>query len=407
MNFKSIRDIDVKNKRVLLRIDLNVPVKDGKITDYTRIDRSKETIDYLTSNGARVIMMAHRSEKKGATRDDLSFEFLPPLLKERWGVDIAFASDCIGAPAQKMVGDLKPGQIGLLESMRFHAGEEKNDPAFVREIAALGDIFVNDAFSVSHRAHASTEGLAHILPSAAGLLMEAELKALDKALGNPARPVAAIVGGSKISTKLGVLNNLIGKVDCLILGGAMANTFLYAQGAKMGKSMYEESMANEARTIMANAEKRGCKIILPIDLVTVTAISPNADIVIASANEIPMDRMAIDAGPKSIENALKQIDDCKTVVWNGPMGIFEIKPFDEGTNMLARGVAAKTKSGTIISVAGGGDTVAALENADVTDDFTYISAAGGAFLEWLEGIDLPGVKALQMKKVVIPASGGA
>lgn len=394
MAFKTIRDLDLNNKRVLLRADLNVPARKGKVTDTARIDRLKPTIDYLRQKGAKTLILSHFGRPDGEHNPQMSLAFLLPALQDAWGIPIKFAQDCIGSKAESVANTLNPGDVALLENVRFHKGEETNDPAFIKELAKQGDIYVNDAFSVSHRAHASTEGLAHHLPAAAGFLMEEELNALDRALENPARPVAAIAGGSKISTKLKILNNLVGKVDFLILGGAMANTFIYAMGGSVGLSLCEKDMADEARKIMEHAKTSGCKILLPIDSVTVTAIQPGADYTVCDSANVPPDRMAIDVGPKTIAHILEEIKNCKTLVWNGPLGIFEIKPFDEGTNALAKALAERTKTGNLISIAGGGDTAAALENAGAAHDLTYISTAGGAFLEWLEGHTLPGVAAL-------------
>lgn len=394
MHFKSIRDIDLNNKRVLLRADLNVPAKRGIVTDATRIDRLKPTIDYLKKAGAKILILSHFGRPDGERNPQMSLAFLISALQEHWGTDIRFSQTCVGEKAEALAASLKPGDVALLENVRFHKGEEANDPAFAAQLARLGDVYVNDAFSAAHRAHASTEGLAHLLPAAAGLLMEEELNALDRALGNPAKPVAAITGGSKISTKLKVLDHLIEKVDFLILGGAMANTFLYAQGADIGHSMCEQDMKDEALRILEHGRKKGCEIILPVDCVAVTEIRPGAEFQIVPADNVPPDRMAIDVGPETIHRIMDKIKDCKTVVWNGPMGVFEIRPFDNGTNALARAIAEKTKKGECISIAGGGDTLAALENAGVAHDFTYLSTAGGAFLEWLEGHTLPGVAAL-------------
>ncbi|MCD8497778.1 MAG: phosphoglycerate kinase [Alphaproteobacteria bacterium] len=394
MTFQTITNLDLHNKTVLLRADLNVPVQSSKVTDTTRIDRLKPTIDHLRKAGAKVLILSHFGRPEGERNPQMSLAFLTPVLQECWGVDVSFIPECIGPSAESGAKNLQPGQIALLENVRFHKGEEANDPYFTQQLAKLGDIYVNDAFSAAHRAHASTEGLAHLLPSAAGLLMQAELEALDKALGNPQKPVCAITGGSKISTKLSVLKNLIDKVDILVLGGAMANTFLFAQGADVGGSMYEASMADEARSIMSYAESRGCKIIVPADSVCVAEIKPDAPFKIIDSKAIPPDMRAIDVGPATIVEVTNLLDTCRTVVWNGPMGVFEIKPFDAGTNALAKAVAERTKSGKLVSIAGGGDTVAALENAGVADDISYISTAGGAFLEWLEGKTLPGVAAL-------------
>lgn len=394
MKFKTIHDLELKNKRVLLRADLNVPAKGGTVTDTTRIDRLKPTIDSLRNAGAKIIILSHFGRPDGEFNPQMSLAFLLPALEKSWETKISFAQNCIGEQAQNQVEKLAPGDVLLLENVRFHKGEEKNDPAFSKHLAALGDIYVNDAFSAAHRAHSSTEGLAHLLPHASGLLMEEELNALNMALDNPKKPVAAIAGGSKISTKLDVLNNLVEKVDFLILGGGMANTFLFAQGAEIGRSLCEKEMAETARKISAHAKSKGCEIILPVDSVTVTDIRSDADIQIVDSLAIPSDRMAIDVGPKTISHILEKIKCCKTVVWNGPLGVFEIKPFDKGTNELALAIAKKTKAKDCISIAGGGDTVAALENAGASNDFSYISSAGGAFLEWLEGKTLPGVAAL-------------
>ncbi len=398
MSFKTLRDFDLKGKRVLVRADLNVPAKGGKITDTTRIDRLKPTIDYLTSKGAKIALLSHFGRPKSAADMEFSQAFLAPACEKSWGVKVAFAKDCIGDEATKAIAALKDGEIVLLENVRFYAGEEKNDQAFTNELAKLGDIYVNDAFSAAHRAHSSTEGLAHRLPTAAGFLMEAELNALNDALESPKKPVIAIVGGSKISTKLSVLNNLVKKVDYLFLGGGMANTFLVAQGIEVGKSLCERDMVGEAKTIMATAEKAGCEILLPIDRVCVTKFGENAPFEIRKTEEMPSEEEAVDVGPATIKKLEDVLGTCKTALWNGPMGVFEVKPFDKGTNDLARTVAKLTKSGGLVSVAGGGDTVSALENAGSADDFTYISSAGGAFLEWLEGKELPGVAALTAYK---------
>lgn len=398
MSFKTLRDFDLKGKRVLVRADLNVPSKDGKVTDTTRIDRLKPTIDFLTKAGAKTVLLSHFGRPKSAADTEFSQAFLAPVCEKSWDVKVGFAKDCIGDEATKAVSALKDGEIILLENVRFHAGEEKNDSAFANELAKLGDIYVNDAFSAAHRAHASTEGLAHRMPTAAGFLMEAELNALSDALEAPKKPVIAIVGGSKISTKLSVLNNLVKKVDYLFLGGGMANTFLAAKGIEVGKSLCERDMIAEAKTIMATCEKVGCELLLPVDRVCVTKFGENAPFEIRKTEEMPAIEEAVDVGPETIEMLEDVLSGCKTALWNGPMGVFEVKPFDKGTNDLARAVATLTKSGGLVSVAGGGDTVSALENAGAADDFTYISSAGGAFLEWLEGKELPGVAALTAYK---------
>lgn len=382
MNFKTLRDFDLKNKTVLLRADLNVPVKDGNVTDTTRIDRLKPTIDYLREQDATVVILSHFGRPKGEVKPEFSLEFLTPTLSKQWGHDVGFGED-------------SDTPIRLHENVRFNAGEENNDPAYAKELASIGDIYVNDAFSTSHRAHASTEGITHFLPSAAGLLMEAELNALNDALENPTHPVLAIVGGSKISTKLSVLNNIAKKVDYLVLGGAMANTFLVAQGHDMGQSMCEKDMIDEANQISETAKANNCEIVLPKDCVAVTKLEENVSFDVVAPDSFPADKSAVDVGEESIKHVSDILDQCKTVLWNGPMGVFEIKPFDNATNQVAQKVAELTKSGQLISVAGGGDTVAALDNAGTIKDFSYISTAGGAFLEWIEGKELPGVAALK------------
>ncbi len=398
MTFKTIRDIDVRGKTVLLRADLNVPASGEKVTDATRIERLKPTIDYLCDHGAKILVMSHFGRPKGGPDPEFSLQFLLPALKEHWGKDILFAADCIGAPVEALAASLQPGQIGLLENVRFHAEEEKNDPEFVKALAKPGDLFVNDAFSSAHRAHASTEGLAHILPTVAGLLMESELKALNAALENPERPLAAIVGGAKISTKLDLLGNLVEKADMLILGGGMANTFLWAQGIDLKASLCERDMAAQARDIMTKAKSCGCDIILPIDGVWGERFEANTPNGICAIEDVPAGKMVLDIGPQSSAMLQQRLAFVKTIVWNGPLGAFEIKPFDQGTNTLAHYVASQTKVGRIVSVAGGGDTVAALENAGVADKLSYVSSAGGAFLEWMEGKTLPGVAALSARK---------
>ncbi|MCB9988903.1 MAG: phosphoglycerate kinase [Rhodospirillales bacterium] len=395
MSFKTMRDFDLINKTVLLRADLNVPVDEHKnVTDTTRIDRVKPTIDYLRSKGAKIVVLSHFGRPKGQPNDKYSLAFLPPALEKSWGGTILFAENCIGVAAKEKADALQPGDVLLMENLRFHPGEEENNPAFAHELASLGEIYINDAFSAAHRAHASTEAIAHLLPTAAGLLMESELSALNDALENPQKPVMAIVGGSKISTKLDLLHNMVRKVDYLVLGGGMATTFLYAQGHEVGKSLCEQDMADEARQITKEAEDAGCQIILPADRITVEEFGENAPCEITLSSAIPPAREAVDVGPQAIADAVATLNKCKTVLWNGPLGVFEVKPFDKGTNDLARAVAERTKAGDIVSVAGGGDTVAALENAGVTADFSYISTAGGAFLEWLEGKTLPGIAAL-------------
>lgn len=383
MSFKTLKDMDLNGKTVLLRADLNVPVEDGVVTDTTRIDRLKPTIDYLKDKAKKIIILSHYGRPKGKENPDYSLSFLTSVLQKQWGVDVGFGTET-------------SNQYSLRENLRFHEGEEKNDLAFAKEIASLGDVYVNDAFSCAHRAHASTEGITQFLPSCAGLLMEAELKALSSALENPQKPVLAIVGGAKISTKLSVLHNLVKKVDYLVLGGGMANTFLYANNQQVGKSLCEIDMVDEAREIERTARRHNCQIILPQDCVIVEELKKGVSHEITVIPHFPEDKMAVDAGPKSVDYICEILKECKTVLWNGPMGVFEIKPFDQATNDIAQKVAELTKSHQLISVAGGGDTVAALENAGVVDDFSYISTAGGAFLEWLEGKELPGVAALNL-----------
>jgi phosphoglycerate kinase len=387
---RSLDGVDVAGKRVLVRADLNVPVQDGRVTDTTRIDRLAPTVRELVAKKAKVILLSHFGRPKGR---DLK-ESLGPLvtaIAERLGVAVAFADDCIGEPAETAVAALKDGAVLLLENLRFHKGEEKNEPEFAAGLAALGDIYVDDAFSAAHRAHASICGVAGLLPAYAGRGMEAELTALDKALGNPTHPVAAIVGGAKISTKLDLLSNLVGKVDLLILGGGMANTFLAARGTAIGKSLVEAEMLDQARAIEATATSKGCVIVLPVDALVAEKFGAGQTAETVSVDAIPADRMMLDIGPASVANIVAKLKTCRTIVWNGPMGAFEIPPFDSGTVAVAKAVAGLTKDGTLISIGGGGDTVAALAAAGVEDDFTYISTAGGAFLEWMEGKVLPGV----------------
>ena len=398
MDFQALKNTDITGKIVLLRADLNVPAKDGAVTDATRIDRLKPTIDFLTEKGAKTLVLSHYGRPKGQANPEYSLKFMLPALEKSWGVKIGFADDCIGAPAEQAAASLGNGDVTLLENVRFHAGEEKNDAAFAKQLAALGDVFCNDAFSAAHRAHASTEGLAHILPSCAGFLMEAELNALSAALENPDRPVMAIVGGAKISTKLSVLDNLVRKVDYLFLGGGMANTFMFADGIEVGKSLCEKDMADEARKIMETAKAANCEILLPTERVTITEFRENAPFEIYSAADMPAEREAVDVGPATTEMLAEKLAKCKTVLWNGPLGVFEVKPFDKGTNDAAQIVADLTKANKLVSVAGGGDTVAALEHAGCADDFSYVSTAGGAFLEWMEGNPLPGVEALSSQK---------
>ncbi len=397
MAFRTLDDLDVAGKTVLVRADLNVPVADGKVSDTTRIDRLVPTLTEIADKGAKVVVMSHFGRPKGGPDEKNSLRQVVPALAASLGRDVAFATDCVGPAAEQAVAALKPGQILLLENTRFHAGEEKNDPALARAMAKLGDLYVNDAFSSAHRAHASTEGVAHLLPSAAGRLMQAELEALGKALAHPERPVAAVVGGAKISTKLDLLLNLVTKVDMLVLGGGMANTFLFAQGRPIGKSLAEKDMADQARAIMEKAKSSGCEILLPKDGAMAKEFKEHAAHRTVPVDAIAEDEMMLDVGPETVEFVSLKLQGAKTVVWNGPMGAFEVKPFDSGTNAVAGLVAALTRQGRLLSVAGGGDTVAALEQAGVADAFSYVSTAGGAFLEWLEGKELPGVKALEVR----------
>ena len=394
MSFQTLDGLDCKDKVVLLRVDLNVPAKDGAVTDTTRIDRLKETVTYLHQKGAKTAILSHFGRPKGEKKEEFSLSFLPAVLEKQWGLPVAFADDCVGDAAKSAVEKLNSGDLLLLENVRFHKGEEANDPSFAQELAKLGDIYINDAFSASHRAHASTEGLARLKPSYAGLLMQAELTALENALTTPKRPVIAFVGGAKISTKLSVLHNMTEKVDYLFLGGGMANTFLYAKGVDVGKSLCETDMAEEVKSIMEKAESNDCRIILPTDVITVKTLEENADYETVDVSDIAADTMVVDNGPETVKSLQAVIDECQTVLWNGPLGVFEIKPFDKATNDVARYVAEKSAEGKVVSVAGGGDTVAALENAGASKGFSYISTAGGAFLEWLEGKELPGVAVL-------------
>lgn len=393
MAFKTLDDLDVRGKTVFVRSDLNVPVKDGKVTDATRIVRSASTILDLLKAGAAVIVASHFGRPKGV---DPVFSLEPVVapLSEALGKPVKFASDCVGPVAEAAAKALAPGEVLLLENLRFHPEEEKNDPAFVAALCKLADVYVNDAFSSAHRAHASTEGMAHHLPAAAGRLMQAELEALEKVLEKPERPVAAIVGGAKVSTKLDLLGNLVSRVDVLIIGGAMANTFLAAQGIDVGKSLCEHEMKDTALEVLKTAEAKGCAVILPTDVVVAPAFAAGSPSTVVAVSAVPADQMILDIGPVSVRTVVNRLAECKTLLWNGPFGAFEIKPFDAGTNGVARGAADLTRKGVLVSVAGGGDTVSALANAGVVDTLSYVSTAGGAFLEWLEGKTLPGVAAL-------------
>jgi phosphoglycerate kinase len=393
-DFNTIDDIEVNGKTVLVRADLNVPMQDGKVSDATRIDRLAPTLKELSLKGAKVVVLSHFGRPKNGPDAKNSLRHVLDALSAAVGQKVAFAEDCVGQPAKDAIAKVHEGAIVLLENTRFHAEEEKNDPAFAAQLAELGDVYVNDAFSAAHRAHASTEGVARLLPNAAGRLMEAELKALTLALEKPERPVAAVVGGAKISTKLDLLGNMVRKVDMLALGGGMANTFLFAQGVDVGASLCEKDMADQARAIMATAKEAKCEILLPTDFVVAKEFKAGAANRVVPANGVGADEMALDVGPATVAFLAEKLKAAKTIVWNGPLGAFEIAPFDAGTNAVAKIVADRTEAGGLLSVAGGGDTVAALAHAGAEDKFTYVSAAGGAFLEWLEGKELPGVAAL-------------
>lgn len=395
-SFRTLDQADVKNKRVLVRVDLNVPMENGAVTDMTRIERVLPTIRELSDKGAKVILLSHFGRPKGADKSQ-SLEPLVNVLAEQLGKMVLFAPDCIGADADKAVSILQPGQILVLENTRFHKGEEKNDPDFVAALAKHGDVYVNDAFSAAHRAHASTEGLAHKMPAYAGRALQAELEALETALEKPDRPVMAVAGGAKISTKLELLGNLLAKVDKLAIGGAMANTFLAAQGKPVGKSLVEKDLLDTAREILAKAKDQNCEIILPSDVVVAGEFKARAPSKVVASDKVADNDMILDIGRESIGHVIAALAGSKTLVWNGPFGAFEMEPFDMGTNEVAEAAAELTEAGKLKSVAGGGDTVAALEHAGAASRFTYISTAGGAFLEWLEGKPLPGVEALRVK----------
>ena len=397
-SFKTLDDLpaDLTGKRVLVRVDLNVPMNGASVADDTRLRSLLPTVLELSDKGAIVLLLSHFGRPKGQVRPDMSTAQLVRPLAELSGRSVRFIEDCQGLNAERGIATMLPGNIGILENTRFHVGEEKNDPELARGMAALGDYYVNDAFSVSHRAHASTEGVAHLLPSYAGRAMEAELTALEKALGNPERPVAAVVGGAKVSTKLAVLGNLVGKVDHLIIGGGMANTFLAARGVDVGKSLAEHDLVGEAESIFERADAAGCTIHLPYDVVVAKEFAANPpSLRTCNVHEVAADEMILDVGPAAVEALADAIKTCRTLVWNGPLGAFETPPFDEATVALAKTAAALTQDGSLVSVAGGGDTVAALNHAGVAGDFSFVSTAGGAFLEWMEGRVLPGVAALQ------------
>lgn len=394
--FRTLDQADVGSRRVLLRVDLNVPMEDGRVTDTTRIERSTPTIAEIAAKGGKVILLSHFGRPKGRDPQQ-SLRPVAEAVAEIAKRPVAFAEDCIGKEAEAAVAAMKPGDIVCLENTRFYNEEEKNEPGFVAKLAALGDIYVNDAFSAAHRAHASTEGLARKLPAYAGRAMQAELEALGKALEAPERPVAAIVGGAKISTKLDLLGNLIAKVDVLVIGGGMANTFLAAQGVAVGKSLAEHDLAARAREILEKARERGCEVVLPVDAVVAKEFAALAPSRVVSIDAVGADDMILDIGPRSAEHVVSVLARVRTLVWNGPFGAFELEPFDNGTVEVAEAAAELTAAGKLVSVAGGGDTVAALNSAGVTERFTYVSTAGGAFLEWLEGKALPGVEVLRVR----------
>lgn len=397
MAFRTLDDLgDIKGKRALVRVDLNVPMADGRVTDETRMRALLPTVLELTDKGAKVLLLAHFGRPKGAKHSEMSVSMVLDALQEVVGREIMFVPEVAGDVVAQSVGILADGDIALLENTRFWAGEEKNDPELARAVAANGDFYVNDAFSAAHRAHMSTEGLARILPAYAGRSMEAELKALEAALGSPEHPVAAVVGGAKVSTKLDVLNNLVKQVDHLIIGGGMANTFLAARGVHVGKSLCEHDLADQANAIMDAADAAGCTVHLPYDVVTSREFRANPPVRTVNVHEVAADEMILDVGPAAVEALADVLKNCRTLVWNGPLGAFEIEPFDAATVSLARTAAALTREGSLVSVAGGGDTVAALAHAGVTQDFTFVSTAGGAFLEWMEGKPLPGVDALNI-----------
>jgi phosphoglycerate kinase len=395
--YLTLDDIAPQGRRVLLRVDLNVPMQDGKVGDATRIARVAPTIRELAERGAAVVVMSHFGRPEGKPDPAFSLRPLVAPLAEAIGRPVAFAEDCVGPAAERVVASVKPGGVALLENLRFHPEEEANDQGFAQSLARLGDLYVNDAFSAAHRAHASTEAIAHLLPAAAGRLMQAELEALGAALETPEHPVAALIGGAKVSTKLDLLAFIIPKVDALVIGGAMANTLLAAQGVAIGKSLSEHDMADTARRLIDQAKKAGCALLLPVDAVVARGLEAGATSATVPIDRVPADQMILDIGPRTVAAIGDRLAECRTLVWNGPLGAFETPPFDAGTTAVARRVAKLTKAKKLLSVAGGGDTVAALAHAGVIDDLSYVSTAGGAFLEWLEGRTLPGVAALERR----------
>ena len=397
MTFRTLDDAsDLAGKTALVRVDFNVPMEDGKVSDDTRLRSALPTIERLRDAGAKVALLAHSDRPKGKRVPEMSLQPVVDDLERLLGAPVRFADDCVGDAARTAIADLDAGGVVLLENVRFHAGEEKNDPAFAAQLAELGDLYVNNAFSAAHRAHASTEGLARLLPAYAGEAMKRELEALDAALGNPVKPVLGIVGGAKVSTKLDLLKNLVGQLDRLAIGGGMANTFLFAQGVDIGGSLAERDMADTAREIIAQAEARGCELLLPIDVVVATEVKPGAETrTVLAREEIGEDEKILDAGPLTVEKLVKAMALSRTLIWNGPLGVFEVPPFDAATVKAAQAAGQLATSGAITAVAGGGDTVSALNHAGVVDQMTFVSTAGGAFLEWMEGKPLPGVEALR------------
>ena len=393
--FRTLDDLDPAGRRVLVRVDFNVPMQDGEVTDATRIERAATTLRELLEKGGRVIAISHFGRPKGRREPSMSLAPIAPVLARVLGMDVAFAEDCIGEPAARVVSALENGRIALLENLRFHAGEEKNDPAFADALAALGEVYVNDAFSCSHRAHASVTGLPERLPAYAGRLLEAEIAALEKALGGAQRPAAALIGGAKVSTKLAVLEHLLPRIDLLILGGGMANTFLAAEGVDVGKSLCEHEMLDTARQIVARAEESGTELLLPVDAVVATEFRAHAETRTVPVTGVGAEEMILDVGPETVHRIGERLARCRTLLWNGPLGAFEVPPFERGTVEVARRAAELTERGRLETVAGGGDTVAALARAGVLERFSYVSTAGGAFLEWLEGKTLPGIAALE------------
>ena len=396
MTFRTLQGADLSSKTALVRVDFNVPMENGQITDDTRLRAALPTINLLSKAGAKVVLLAHFDRPKGKRVPEMSLKPVLPALSKLVGQNVAWADDCIGADAKAVIDGLKAGGVALLENLRYHAGEEKNDPAFAAELAKLGDIYVNDAFSAAHRAHASTEGVAKLLPAYPGLSMERELSALDAALGNPQRPVIGIVGGSKVSTKLDLLKNLVTKLDKLAIGGGMANTFLYAQGHDVGASYCEKDLAETAREIIRLAGQNNCKLFLPIDIVVAEQMARGVPTRVRGLGSVDEHERILDAGPETVTRLKRAMGNSKTLIWNGPLGVFEIPPFDKGTVEAAKEAARLAKAGELVAVAGGGDTVSAMHHAGVAADLTFISTAGGAFLEWMEGKELPGVEALKV-----------